>query len=220
MEAYGRGDYLRAVALLDKLPEGDSLASLYRASVSASARLRAGDTLGADRIVAAAQAVRFVAGDSVWTGHFHRLRMRTLSALPPGPRRDVLRAALKTPIGFVDRVATLHRLLEADTLLVARASNTCGGWRPRRPSTDVSTGPIAARSRSSPSTARAIPSACWSISRSGFRCGARRSRAANGSRPGRGIPGIRRPSAPWRPESPYGIPIKGLTANPSGVTKG
>jgi soluble lytic murein transglycosylase-like protein/outer membrane protein assembly factor BamD (BamD/ComL family) len=120
MEAYGRGDYLRAVALLDKLPEGDSLASLYRASVSASARLRAGDTLGADRIVAAAQAVRFVAGDSVWTGHFHRLRMRTLSALPPGPRRDVLRAALKTPIGFVDRVATLHRLLEADTLLVAR----------------------------------------------------------------------------------------------------
>jgi soluble lytic murein transglycosylase-like protein len=120
MEAYGKGRYLRAARLFEKLPEGDSLASLYRSSLSASARLRAGDTAAADQAVAAAQAVPFVATDSVWVGHFHRMRLRTLSALEPSARRDYLRAALRMPISFVDRVTTLYRLLDLDTGLVGR----------------------------------------------------------------------------------------------------
>ncbi|HEX2612290.1 MAG TPA: transglycosylase SLT domain-containing protein [Fibrobacteria bacterium] len=120
IEAYGKGRYLRAASLFEKLTEGDSLASLYRSSLTASARLRAGDTAGADRVVASALAIPFVATDSVWAGYFHRMRMRTLSGLPPAARRDYLRVALRTPISFVDRVATLYRLLDMDTSLVVR----------------------------------------------------------------------------------------------------
>ncbi len=120
MAAHGKGRFAKAAKMFGKLPEGDSLASVYRSAMLAAARLRAGDTAGADEAVASALAHPFVARDTGWTGHFHRIRLRTLAVHPPDARREYLRASLRGPLSFSDRVETLYRLMELDTVVVGR----------------------------------------------------------------------------------------------------
>lgn len=120
MAAYGRGRFGRAAQAFGKMPEGDSLASVYRSAMWASARLRDGDTSGADGLIAAALGHPFVARDTGWTGYFHRLRLQVLPALPPAARREYLRASLRRPLALPDRMETLYLLLELDTALVGR----------------------------------------------------------------------------------------------------
>jgi soluble lytic murein transglycosylase len=107
---YRRGEFQKAADKFAAMEGGDSLASLYCSVLLAQARLRAGDTLRADAVVAALQTSRTL--DVVWQRHLHRLRMQTISALPPAVRRGYLVSAVQAPLDNNDRADALYRLLE------------------------------------------------------------------------------------------------------------
>ncbi len=105
----------RRVAAFDP---GDSLASLYRLSFLAGARLAAGDTVRADSLAAAA-----LTGEigPVWRHHFLGFRLRTFPATASDEAtlvflREVIAGALDNPL----RAEGLHRALALDTSVVSR----------------------------------------------------------------------------------------------------
>jgi soluble lytic murein transglycosylase len=115
---FRRGEFQKAAEKFAAMEGGDSLASLYRSVLLAQARLRAGDTLRADAVLAALQASRTL--DVVWQRHLHRLRLQTLAVLPPAARRAYLVTAVQAPLDNNDRADALYRLLALDTAVVAR----------------------------------------------------------------------------------------------------
>ena len=136
------GRHARAMRRLEALADegGDALTELYRTVVLAQVRLAAGDSAGADDLVAglleAPSSAVVPSGTpqatvddparephvrAIWQRHLHMLRLRTSAFRHPVVRKANLQAALNAPLEASERAAVLLQLAEFDTAFVPSA---------------------------------------------------------------------------------------------------